>query len=121
MTNNFRFLVFSTECHKFVLHSEFSLSTLDKIELRDFSKIGTKFFEIVDNLELSLDLKFRLLGITWIEISKKIAIYFFTMIGNKTSEDLKILQRMSDFLNSNDFDRLMVLANQEREIYNQNE
>ncbi len=119
MDKPFRFLVFSTECHKFVIHSEFSLSILDKIELRDFSRIGERYFELVDNPSMNLDLKFRLLGSLWFEVSKKVALYFFNLIKEKTTEDFMISQRMSLYLAANDIDVITYFGEIEQQIYGQ--
>lgn len=121
MIDNFRFLVFSTENHKLVIHNEFSLSVLDKIELRDFCEIGKTYFEIANNSHIPLNSKFRLFGFLWGEISKNISVYFFTLIRDKTSEDLAILHQISLILNSLDFNQATIFADKERKVYNQYE
>ncbi len=114
----YQFLSFNNNGRKFTIYPEFSQSiSLDSIDLREFSKIGERHFEIVDNLQFSFDLKCRLLGTIWNEFSKKISLFFFEMIKNKTPEDFVISGRMGLFLALSDIELISLVGEKESEKY----
>ena len=104
-----KFIDFSVDYDKFSIYCESSTFCLDIVKLVDFCKIGEQHFHVL-NEEMPFDFRLRILASTWMSTSKKVALYFFSLIRNKTKEDELIISRMSLFIPFHDIELISMIA-----------